>query len=356
MLGEIAAIFFRLGCLGFGGPIATMAMMEEEVSRKRSWVTPLQFAEIYALCKILPGPVSSQMAIYLGKMRAGFWGGLIAGGLFVLPSFALVLTLSYFYVHSTMVHGAAGLFLGMQAGALAVILISTYQLAKPYKTKLDAWLITLISMVTIYFHPGWEPLVIFGFGVCGALAKWIKQTFLMEASVLLALFWVCFKAGAFVFGTGLAIVPLLESDAVTHYHWLTHSEFMDGLAVGQITPGPVVITVTFIGYKAAGLLGAIVATAGIFLPSFINILFLVPLFWARWSGTSYSAGFAAWAIPAVIGGILGTTIKLGLLTLVTPLLCGVFALAVASLLIFRPPAWAVIPVAGALAYVASWAL
>jgi chromate transporter len=128
---------------------------------------------------------------------------------------------------------------------------------------------------------------------------------------------------------------------------------MDGLAIGQITPGPVVITVTFIGYIAAGWIGSLVATAGIFLPPFINILILVPVFWAKWSGTPSSKGFSAWAIPAVIGGILGTMVRLGVLTVTTPAQLVLLIVCLVLALRFRPPAWLLIPGAGAAAQILS---
>ena len=164
----------------------------------------------------------------------------------------------------------------------------------------------------------------------------------------LLLFWVFFKAGAFVFGSGLAIVPMLEGEVVGHYHWLTHSQFMDGLAIGQVTPGPVVITSTFIGYLAAGPGGAVLATFAIFLPCFINILILLPITWEKWSHSPRSKKFPEFAVPAVIGCILAVTLKLALLTLATVPLLFTFALVLAVALIGSPPLWTLIPAAGAL--------
>ncbi len=356
---EIFSIFSRLGVLGFGGPLATIAMMEEETSRKRKWLTAEQFSEAYALCKLLPGPVATQMAITLGRLRGGTWGGLLAGSLFILPSFFMVLAFSYFYTHSSLTQTFSPLFSGMQAGALSVILLSTFQLAKPYQRKGDAWAIALASACVVFFKPALEPLIILGFGLIGAnfSGRFFGKKILSISPAILVpglLFWTCFKAGAFVFGTGLAVVPVLEADVVQKFHWLTHSEFMDGLAIGQVTPGPVVITATFIGYKAAGLVGALVATFGIFFPAFVNILFFLPKVWKKMSGTKGAQGFTAWAIPAVIGSILATTLQLGLVTLHTPLLIGIFCALLLISLLWKPPAWAAIPLAGAVVY--AWGL
>jgi chromate transporter len=383
-ISDLAWVFFRIGCLGFGGPIATMAMMEEEAVRKRNWVTESQYNEMYAITKMLPGPASTQLAIFIAKTYAGTLGGIAAGVMFILPSFLLILALSVIYVKSGHVSQVRGLLTGLQIGALAVILISVEQMSKHYWKELYAWIIVIISGVIIFDQPRWEPLVILICGVLGAVlfsrkfknknsassssaldtSNDLSNTTLkavVAAPVIGAaslttlgqLFWTCFKAGAFVFGTGLAIVPLLEGDTVSHYHWVTHSQFMDGLAIGQITPGPVVITVTFIGYIAAGWIGSLVATAGIFLPPFINILILVPVFWAKWSGTPSSKGFSAWAIPAVIGGILGTMVRLGVLTVTTPAQLVLLIVCLVLALRFRPPAWFLIPGAGAAAQILS---
>ena len=375
---EIASVFFRLGVFGFGGPIATMAMMEQETVAARAWLSPDEFSEVYAVCKLLPGPVATQMAIYLGRIRGGVWGGLISGGLFILPCFVMVLGLSMIYADTGAVKSLGSVLSGLQAAALAIIVLSTWNLSKPYRDELRAWGIFAVSGVIIYFRPGVEPLVILAFGLLGAFgaraaSKTVSVALLAGAifagkralassifamprdpAVLGKLFWMCLKAGLFVFGTGLAVVPVLEADAVSKYHWLTHSQFMDGLAVGQVTPGPVTITSTFIGYFAARFPGAIVATVGMFLPSFINVLYLVPRVWRKFSGTPAARGFSSFAIPAVIGGILGTTLKLGLMTVTSWQVAIVFVASLAASVLFRLPSWLLIPVAGVVAGLLAW--
>ena len=396
---EIATVFIRLGMLGFGGPIATMAMMEEEAVRKRGWMTPAQFSEIYAVCKVLPGPVSTQMAIYLGMTRAGHrWGGLLSGGLFILPSFVMVLGLSILYKNTGIVSRVGSFLLGLQAAALAVIVLSTWMLSKPFRRIPSAWAIAAASTGLVFVLPSWEPLVILGFGFFGVMLsrkagteskkvleptrstdsksiskpaskRWLLGVFAIvpvlfllpvlrgdEGRLIWSLFWMCFKAGAFVFGTGLAIVPVLEAESVAVQGWLTHSQFMDGLALGQVTPGPVVITSTFIGYIAAGFLGAIATTFGIFLPAFVNVLFLVPRVWKRFSGTRAASGFTAYAIPAVVGGILGTTLKLASVTLASGLAVALFAVALGVAIWRKPPAWLLIPSIGLLGGMAGWVI
>jgi chromate transporter len=376
---EILTVFLRIGLLGFGGPVATIAMMEEELCRKRNWLNSTRFTEMYSLCKMLPGPVATQMAIYLGYERAGVAGGLVSGSVFILPAFLLVLILSYFYVQYGVPQNLSPLFLGMQIGALSVILVSLVQLSKPYRTKWGAWIIAGVSAMIVGFSPGWEPIVILFWGLSGGafftyrermknkLYSWaglflfllllfssgVSMKVLGE-TLLLQIFWVCFKAGAFVFGTGLAVVPVLENDVVQKFHWLTHSEFMDGIAIGQITPGPYVITATFIGYKAAGWGGAIVSTLGIFLPAFFNILYIVPRIWKKVRGSQAVTGFSAWAIPSVIGGILGALFSLGKTTLHSPFSVLIFLFILSVGIKFKIPGWVLIPLAGLLGAIFSF--
>ncbi len=356
-LKELAAVFLRLGILGFGGPIAVMGMLEEEACRKRNWVTTEKFHEIYAVCKLLPGPMATQMAIYLGRARAGILGGILAGCLFVLPSFVLVIAFSAIYVELGDRVGSSGILKGMQAGALAVILLSVVQLARPYlkvrSTVFRSVGIALVAAVICWIHPRFEPLIILAFGLIGVLGSRTGAERLRPRAFALplVLFWVFFKAGAFVFGSGLAIVPMLEGDVVERYQWLTHSQFMDGLAIGQVTPGPVVITSTFIGYLTAGVWGACIATFAIFLPCFINVLILLPFTWEKWSKSPRSRKFPEFAIPAVIGCILAVTLKLAVLTLISWPLLVAFGLALALALKFKPPLWSLIPVAGASCWV-----
>jgi chromate transporter len=332
------------------------------------------------------------MAVYLGNLRAGTVGGLLAGMLFVLPSFVIVLGLSALYVGA----GGAGalgrsaiVFPGMQAGALVVIYLSAWTMGRPYLrggSRARAIAVATLSAALVAVAPRYEPLVILGVGLLGvALSRrngkgsrggegegnrdgkapssasssrpralaWPLAAGLFAtgggAAVLGDLFWTCFKAGAFVFGSGLAIVPLLEADAVGHFGWLTHAEFMDGIALGQITPGPIVITATFIGYKVAGVLGALTATVGMFLPPFLNVLLLVPRTFERWSHRAEMKAFSEWAIPSVIGAILGTTLRLSWFTLQGWIPCAVFVGAAIVALRFRPPSWVLIPGAGGVA-------
>ncbi len=365
--------------------MAVMGMIEEETTRKRAWITPQKFAEVYSVCKLLPGPQSTQMAILVGKLASqSVWGGILAGTLMTIPAFILVLGLSMVYVGAEVMSRLGGTLSAMQAAALVVIYLSAWQLSQPYLKNPDrtkrrrSILIGLAGLALVSRLPRAEPLVIVGFGLLGIwryrtqarehaakLPVWSWPLVAPAATRALAgsagaaagaaaplggLFWSCFKAGAFVFGSGLAVVPLLEADAVAHHGWLTHAQFMDGIALGQITPGPVVITATFIGYKVAGLLGAIMATLGIFLPSYINALYLVPRTWERWNHRPEVYEFSAWAIPSVVGAILATTLRLSWFTLRGPVPLVAFVTCFALAIWKKPPSWLLLPGAGLVAF------
>jgi chromate transporter len=369
-IGEIARVFLRLGFVGFGGPIAMMAMIEEDACRKRKWVSTEHYGEVYAILKLFPGPLATQMVLYLGWLRAGVLGGVVAGALFTLPAFLIMLVFSVFYAEVSKVPALTSALSGMQAAALAVILISAAQLAKPYKHQPPAYVIGILSAALVSVAPSWEPLAILVAGVFGVIvarrasqlgAFFAFPIFTISPSAAVAalgtpeigkLFWVCLKAGALVFGSGLAIVPLLEAEVVTRNAWLTHAQFMDGLAIGQATPGPVVKTATFIGYQVAGFTGACVATFGIFAPAFFNVLVILPRILKRVTNREAMQAFASWAIPAVVGGIVGTTLKLGWLTLVSPVEAAVFVGALAASLLLQASAWLVIPLSGMIAWAA----
>lgn len=367
---EIARIFLRLGLLGFGGPIALIRLMEIETVEKRRWFKAENFSSMYAMVKLLPGPIAVQMAIWLGMERGGRKGGIIAGISMVFPSFLLLLVLSYIYFHLGARSELSGFLGGMQLGTLAVILISVIGLSTPYRRSIEAWVIALISAVLIQTSPSLEPFWILLAGAYGvlkdrhaskphllgslspapilALASAATSAPDLTLGTLWKLFWLCFKGGAFVFGTAIAIIPMLEGDAVQKYGWLTHAQFMDGIALGQVSPGPFSITVVFIGFKVAGILGSSIAALGIYLPAFLNILFIVPRIWKRVQGHPALHSFVSRAMPSIIGCILGAVIHLGYPILGTPTAALISLAALVLGLRFSLPNWMLIPGAGAL--------
>lgn len=347
---QVSKVFMRLGLTGFGGPLAAMAMMEEELCRRRAWISAPEFTTLYATCKVLPGPIATQMAIGLGRKRAGTVGGIFAGFFFILPAFIIMLALAWTYAFLPAQRPGwfeAG-FGGLQAGAIAIIAISIFSLARPLRKRLDAWVIGATSAAIVGFDPSLEPWVIAVFGVIGATKNRtaIQQKLRVAWPTVLALAWVCFKAGAFVFGSGLAIVPLLEAEVVQHFQWMTHSQFMDALALSQVTPGPIVKATTFIGFQAAGLVGAVTATVAVFLPGFLNMLILVPMLLRQNTVIARMEGFSAWAIPAVVGAVAAVLVRLSWVTLDSRYEWIGLSVALAVSIFAKAPAWASIPLAG----------
>lgn len=276
---EILVYFFRIGCLGFGGPLALVAQMQKELVVERKWMHEDDFRAAFGMIKSMPGTVAFQTAVFLARQRGGFWGAALAGFVFILPSFLMMVALAACYQQMSDIIWLRNAMHGMQIAAFALIAWALKSLGQGFFRKPIFWLLSLLAVLVFVYQMLPEPILIVGAGALAvALAQMTKPTAKTTSAklygmspLLLPLLWVCFKAGAFVFGTGLAIVPLLENDFVSRLQWLSHSQFMDALSFGQLTPGPVVITVTFIGYKVAGMSGALVATAGVFGPSFFHM-------------------------------------------------------------------------------------
>ena len=301
---ELALLFLKLGIIGFGGPQAHIATIGEEAVNRRNWLDREQFSEGIAICEMLPGPASTQMAIYIGYLRGGQWGALVAGLCFIFPAFLIVLALSWAYFHWQSLPQTQALFLGISPVVTAIILGFCWKLGKKVITNRLGIAIALITLITILFS---QINVLILFIIAGlvnlAVTRFRSNNFLLllfpfsfkatvaTSNLTLASFWgterirefffpllgFFFKVGSFIFGGGLVIIPLLEFEVVEQLKWLTKTEFLNGVAIGQISPGPVVLTAAFVGYKVAGLLGAITATVSIFTPSFLFIMLAAPL-------------------------------------------------------------------------------
>ncbi|MCX7978229.1 MAG: chromate transporter, partial [Bdellovibrionaceae bacterium] len=253
---EVIRYFLTLGFTGFGGPLAILGYMQRDLIHKRRWMSETEFLQILPLIKSMPGPVAFQMAVFLGRHRAGFWGGLWAGLGLVLPSFFMMLLLAELSLKFSGVSELNLLMSGLQGAAISLIIVALGTIARPHSGHFDFWLWSLVAGVIFYFRAVPEPILILGAGFLSALLGGRKKTSLPSLMFalpmtedLLRLFWICFKAGAFVFGSGLAIVPFLEGDFVIETEWVSRKEFMNAIAFGQMTTGPVVITVTYLGYK-----------------------------------------------------------------------------------------------------------
>jgi chromate transporter len=344
-LAELAKLFLKLGTIGFGGPPAHMAMMNREAVLQRQWLTPEEFSDGLVICEMLPGPASTQMGIYTGYVRAGYWGGIIAGLCFIAPAFILVTFLSWLYFRFQGLPQLNNLFFGISPVVTAIVLAFCWKLGKKTVTDWQSALVTIaVFCLTLLLNINILAQFIAA-GIYGLFRHQINDrkrshSFLLPvfpvwflnlpsetlstSSILgleripqffLPLFILFLQIGSFTFGGGLVIIPLIESIVVDRYHWLTNLEFINGVAIGQITPGPVVITAAFIGYKVAGFLGALTATIAIFAPSFIFILLAAPLLEKLRQNQAIKA-FLKGVSPAVLGAIAAATMPLAKTALV----------------------------------------
>ncbi|MSO19530.1 MAG: chromate efflux transporter [Acidobacteria bacterium] len=311
---EIGKTFLKMGCLGFGGPLAHVALMQQEIVEKRRWVSSAAFAEGLTLSQILPGPLSTKLAIYLGYHLRGLRGASITGAAFILPAFLLLLGLTALYFRYGTLPAVAGVFLGITPVVLAMILLTCYKLGQQSATSWVQRGLLLACAIAVGAFSINLPLIFMVSAIVGILSSETLRKrcsggnslmILLPLSLLGQLGWFFLKVGTLIFGGGLVIVPFIEKEVVTRLGWLTHREFLDGLALGQITPGPVVITATFIGYKVAGLAGAFVATAAIFLPSFFLIILAAVFLRNRKKSPYWQAALGA-VNPAAVGAVLGS--------------------------------------------------
>jgi chromate transporter len=328
-LRELCGYFLRLGAVGFGGPIALAGYMQRDLVEERRWFSEADYKEGLALAQLSPGPLAGQLAMYLGWVRAGPLGALLIGGAFVLPSFVMVMVLAAFYVRYGGLPWMAGAFYGVGAGVIAVIARSAAKLAK-MTLKKDALLWAVFAIVAIvtavtgseivwlFLAGGLVAMLVrapprLGGGASALALPPILVTGLhgaAPASTLAQIAWYFTKAGAFVFGSGLAIVPFLYDGVVQRFHWLDDRQFLDAVAVAMITPGPVVITAGFIGFLAAGPLGAGLAALGTFLPPYLVVVIAARPLRSATRNASVKA-FVAGVTAAAAGAIAGAAFVLG---------------------------------------------
>ena len=295
-LRELALLFFRLGTTGFGGPAAHIAMMEDEVVRRRHWLTRERFLDLLGATNLIPGPNSTEMAIHIGHQQAGWPGLLVAGSAFIIPAATLTLVFAWAYQRFGSLPQAEGLLYGVKPVIIAVVLQALWGLGR---TAVKSRFLTLVGVCAVAANALGlnEVLTLLGAGIVAVGAELVEEA-PMKASAAAAwastaaplfgatvavpfslsgLFLFFLKVGAILFGSGYVLLAFLRADLVDRWHWLTEAQLLDAIAVGQITPGPVFSAATFIGYVLGGVQGALVATAGIFLPSFFFVALSGPL-------------------------------------------------------------------------------
>ena len=328
-LWQMVLYMLRLGALGFGGPVALVGYMQRDLVEQRGWISSADYKEGLALAQLAPGPLAAQLGIYMGYVHYRIWGATLAGIAFVLPSFLIVVLLGWAYVSYGGLAWMQAVFYGVGAAVVGIIVMSTKKLTQKSigKDKL-LWAIYLLLAALTFITETEIAWLFIGAGVLVWLLRappaWLgggklhSLTLLQlpiigsmlttqDASLLtqIAIFFA--KAGAFVFGSGLAIVPFLYGGVVTEHHWLTDKQFVDAVAVAMITPGPVVITVGFIGYLVAGLPGATVASLATFLPCYLFTVIPAPYFkkYGKLPGViAFVDGITAAAIGAIAGSVL----------------------------------------------------
>jgi chromate transporter len=328
-LRQLLLYFLRLGTFGFGGPIALAGYMQRDLVEQRNWIRKQDYVEGLALAQLAPGPLAAQLAIYLGWIRAGVLGASLVAAAFILPSFIMVLGVATLYVHFGGLPWMQGLFYGIGAAVIAIIARSVSKLAR--MTLAKDTLLWLIFAINGALTAWTESEVVWVFIVSGvavlawrarpksaagssAFVAWpwlltgLKGPATSAVIVKLGLYFA--EAGAFVFGSGLAIVPFLHGGVVEKYGWLNDRQFLDAVAVAMITPGPVVITVAFIGFLVAGALGASAAAIGVFLPCYLFVIIPAPYF-KRIARNQSVKAFVDGVTAAATGAIAGAAFVLG---------------------------------------------
>ena len=339
-LGQLVRYALQLGTIGFGGPVALVGYMHRDLVERRQWISEAEFKEGLTLAQLMPGPLAAQLAIYLGYVHYGIAGATLVGITFVLPSFLMVLALGWAYLEYGGISWMQAVFYGVGASVIGIITISAYKLTR--KTLGNNWLlwaIYLASAAATIITENENVLLFLGAGLLTWFAKsppwrgstspaavavffpFAEITTSVKASLndtLLEIAWFFTKAGAFVFGSGLAIVPFLYGGVVNEYGWLNDHEFLDAVAVAMVTPGPVVITVGFIGFLVTGreggpwmgLAGASVAALATFLPCYLFTVLPAPYFKKHGKRPGIVA-FVDGVTAAAIGAIAGACVVLG---------------------------------------------
>jgi chromate transporter len=352
-LGEVAAVFLKIGSLGFGGPAAHVAMMRDEVVVRREWVEEQEFVDALGATSVIPGPGSTQMAIYLARRRAGWPGLFVGGACFILPAMTIVLALAWAYTEYGSTDLGRGLLYGITPVVIGIVADAVLGLGRIAITRVH--LAVLAALVVVGFALDVNVLVLLlGAGAVELLVQTASRWLPSGPSALLPIvagvaLWDVFKEflklGAVIVGSGYVLVAFLHGDLVERLHWLTPQQLVDAVSVGQVTPGPVFTTATFVGYLVAGFWGGVVATIGIFLPSFVFVAafgWLIP--WLR--RTHWTAAVMDGINAAVIGLMVAVTAELGS-TAVTDLLTGMLAVAAFLVMALRKPNFAWLILVGA---------
>ncbi len=351
LLIEVASLFLRLGFTAFGGPAAHVAIMHDEAVKRRKWLGEQDFLDLFGAANLIPGPTSTEMAIYLGYQRVG-WMGLVLGGVcFLLPAMLIVLVLAWLYVRYGTTPAASRILYGVLPVVIAIIAQALWGLGRK---AVKGGLTALVGVLAVALYLlNWNVLLVLLLGgllvMFGKNLSRLKQapapaillplagigiTSLAVPFSLPLLFLYFLKIGATLYGSGYVLLAFLRADFVVHLGWLTDKQLIDAIAIGQVTPGPLFTTATFIGYLLGGIPGALLATLGIFLPSFLFVGFS-SLFINRLRNSTWTAGFLDGVNSASLGLMLGVTFQIALTAFVDPLTVLIGLISLALLFRFR---------------------
>ncbi|HEX9106575.1 MAG TPA: chromate transporter [Longimicrobiales bacterium] len=345
-LPALLRYFLVLGTIGFGGPIALAGYMERDLVEKRRWISPEDYKEGLAFAQLAPGPLAAQLAMYLGYVRARVPGATLVGLAFIGPSFLMVLALSALYLAYGGLPWMGAVFYGVGAAVIAIIARSAFKLVR-LTARRDPLLWSVVAvnalvtawaqaeLVWVFVLSGVFVLLVRSVrlrrsrpaaaGLPAVVPVWLLSGLhgVADAPLLGRILWFFAKAGSVVFGSGLAVVPFLYGGVVRDFHWLTERQFLDAVAVSMITPGPVVITVAFVGYLVAGPIGATVAAIGVFAPVYLFVVAVSPFF-RRFAANPRVRAFVHGLTAAATGAIVGAVVVLGrraLVDVATVLIC-----------------------------------
>ncbi len=347
-LAEVAALFLRLGFTAFGGPAAHIAMMHDEVVMRRQWLTDEQFLDLLGATNLIPGPNSTEMAIHIGYLRAGWRGLIVAGLCFIMPAALMVLGLAWLYVQFGTTPQANWLLYGIKPVVIAIILQALWALGSKALKNSGLILIGILAF-TLYFVGINEILLLFAGGLIFMVISNIRRPRTLPAGILFPLSSLAFaqtmvpfnptilfltflKIGAVLYGSGYVLLAFLRADLVLRLGWLTDQQLLDAVAIGQVTPGPLFTTATFIGYLLGGPSGALLATLGIFLPSFIFVAISNPLI-PKIRNSPWTASLLDGVNASALGLMAAVTIQLGISSLID--LYTLLIAIVALVLLFR---------------------
>ena len=356
---ELARVFLKLGAMSYGGP-AIMGIMQAEIQEKRGWVSKEKFLEGLALVNMLPGPGVTQLGIFIGYERAGWRGGLVAGRCFILPAFFIMLSLTVFYSAYGAMPTLRGAFYGVGPVVLGIFIVAVYRLGKNALQGRSQLLVAVLAALTVGFTPlGIVPALLLA-GCIGVMLHHSRRAGAVAAAAVLLAFagfhWLpvaggapaepmgapgmwdiasfFFKVGALTFGGGLTVLAFVQAQVVNQLQWLTPQEFLDGLALGQLTPGPILMLAAYVGYKLQGFAGAIAASAAIFLPAFILMLSLLPML-ARVRHLAWLQAAMRGIAAAVIGALSVSLLQIAPHAVPDAFTFFLLVLAVAAMMLWR---------------------